>query len=190
MTGLSWYVLALLEWLVSAHLVRYCHTLLPWYRYTLLFRNIITHRVGNLLLLGLGHVNTSLVWVLLAGTGYGSPDLIMAMALPLVLTVFLVLCHTARLILCLVLLHTHILVNCTALLLIDSVALLPGGWLAQSLCLCPAHLLILCDAHLCLCLLVFSIPQSSILCPTLYRPCQGGCLHWVGGDNSCILWGS
>merc|ERR1719336_2413844 len=104
------------------------------------------------------------------------------------------LCHTfclsVRLILCLVLLHTHILVNCTALFLIDSVALLPGCWLAQSLCLCPAHLLILCSAHLCLCLLVFSIPQSSILCPTLYRPCQGGCLHWVGGDNSCILWGS
>merc|ERR1712024_359091 len=174
MTGLSWYVLALLEWLVSAHLVRNCHTLLPWYRYTLLFRNIITHRVGNLLLLGLGHVNTSLVWVPLAGTGYGSPDLIMAMALPLVLTVFLVLCHTL----------------CLSVRLILSLALLPGGWLAQSLCLCPAHLLILCSAHLCLCLLVFSVPQSSILCPTLYRPCQGGCLHWVGGDNSCILWGS
>merc|ERR1711881_822086 len=165
MTGLSWYVLALLEGLVSTHLVRNCHTLPPWYRYTLLFRHIITHRVGNLLLLCLGHVNTSLVWVLLAGTGYGSPDLIMAMALPLVLTVFLVLCHTlclsVRLILCLVLLHTHILVNCTALVLIDSVALLPGGWLAQSLCLC-------------LCLLVFSVPQSGILCPALYRPCQGG----------------
>merc|ERR1712014_252893 len=164
MTGLSWYVLALLKWLVSAHLVRNCHTLLPWYRYTLLLRKIITHRVGNLLLLGLGHVNTSLVWVLLAGTGYRSPDL-MAMALPLVLTVFLVLCHTfclsVRLILCLVLLHTHILVNCTALFLIDSVTLLPGCWLAQSLCLCPAHLLILCSAYLCLCLLVFSIPQSS-----------------------------
>merc|ERR1719330_54328 len=101
------------------------------------------------------------------------------MAFPLVLTVLLVLCHTLSLCVWLVL--------CVALLLIDRVALLPGGWLAQSLCLSPAHLLILCGAHLCLRLLVLCVPQSGVLCPTLYRPCQGGCLHRGGGLHASIL---
>merc|ERR1712203_540323 len=177
LTCLPWNILTLLQWLISTDLVRDCHTLLPGYRNTLLLRNIITHRVCHLPLLSLGHVLASLIRVSLAGTSYGSPDLVMAMAFPLVLTVLLVLCHTLSLcvwlVLCLVLLHTHVLVHC--------VALLPGGWLAQSLCLSPAHLLILCGAHLCLCLLVLCVPQSGVLCPTLYRPCQGGCLHRGGG---------
>merc|ERR1719317_1317258 len=101
------------------------------------------------------------------------------MTFPLVLTVLLVLC--------LVLLHAHVLVHGAALLLIHCVALLPGGWLAQSLCLSPANLLILCGAHLCLCLLVLCVPQGGILCPTLYRSCQGSCLHRGGGLHSSIL---
>merc|ERR1712203_1327280 len=179
LTCLPWNLLTLLQWLISTDLVRDCHTLLPGYRHTLLLRNIITHRVRHLLLLGLGHVLASLIRVSLAGTSYGSPDLVMAMAFPLVLTVLLVLCHTLSLcvwlVLCLVLLHAHVLIH--------GVALLSGGWLAQSLCLSPAHLLILCGAHLCLCLLVLCVPQSGVLCPTLYRPCQGGCLHRWGGLN-------
>merc|ERR1712027_168352 len=103
----------------------------------------------------------------------------MAMAFPLVLTVLLVLCHTLSLCVWLVL--------CVVLLLIDCVALLPGGWLAQSLCLSPAHLLILCGAHLCLCLLVLCVPQGGVLCPALYRPCQWGWLHREGGLYSTIL---
>merc|ERR1712168_516379 len=103
----------------------------------------------------------------------------MAMTFPLVLTVLLVLCHTLSLcvwlVLCLVLLHAHVLVHGVALFLIDCVALLSGGWLAQSLCLSPAHLLILC------------VPQGGVLCPALYRPCQGGCLHREGGLHSTIL---
>merc|ERR1712203_210763 len=161
LTCLPWNILTLLQWLISADLVRDCHTLLPGYKHTLLLRNITTHRVRHLLLFSLGHVLASLIRVSLAGTSYRSPDLVMAMAFPLVLTVLLVLCHTLSLcvwlVLCLVLLHAHVLVHGVALLLIDCVALLPGGWLAQSLCLSPAHLL--------------------ILCPTLYIPCQGGCLH-------------
>merc|ERR1712121_456531 len=122
LTCLPWYILTLLWWLVSTDLVRDCDTLLPGYRDTLLLRNIITHGVGHLLLLGLGHVLASLIRVCLAGTSYGSPDLVMAMTFPLILTVLLVLC--------LVLLHAHFLVHGAALLLIHCVALLPGGWLA------------------------------------------------------------
>merc|ERR1712203_607767 len=191
LTCLPWNLLTLLSWLISTDLVRDCHTLLPGYRHTLLLRNIITHGVHHLLLLGLGHILASLIWVSLAGTSYGSPDLVMAMTFPLVLTVLLVLCHTLSLcvwlVLCLVLLHTYILVHGVALLLIDCVALLSGGWLAQSLCLSPAHLLILCGAHLCLCLLVLCVPQGGVLCPALYRTCQGGCLHRGGGLHSSIL---
>merc|ERR1712121_608097 len=104
LTCLPWYILTLLWWLVSTDLVRDCDTLLPGYRDTLLLRNIITHGVGHLLLLGLGHVLASLIGVCLAGTSYGSPDLVMAMTFPLVLTVFLVLCHTLSL--CVSVLHT------------------------------------------------------------------------------------
>merc|ERR1712203_657667 len=167
LTCLPWNLLTLLQWLISADLVRYCNTLLPGYRHTLLLRNIITHGVRHLPLLGLGHILASLIRVSLAGTGYGSPDLVMAMAFPLVLTVLLVLCHTLSLcvwlVLCLVLLHAHVLVHGVALLLI------------------------LCGAHLCLCLLVLCVPQGGVLCPALYRPCQGGCLHRGGGLHSSIL---
>merc|ERR1712121_181063 len=170
LTCLPWYILTLLWWLVSTDLVRDCDTLLPGYRDTLLLRNIITHGVGHLLLLGLGHVLASLIRVCLAGTSYGSPDLVMAMTFPLVLTILLVLCHTLSLcvwlVLCLVLLHAHILVHGATLLLIH------------------------CVAHLCLCLLVLCVPQGGILCPTLHRPCQGGCLHRRGGLHSSILGGA
>merc|ERR1712121_505544 len=125
LTCLPWYILTLLWWLVSTDLVRDCDTLLPGYRDTLLLRNIITHGVGHLLLLGLGHVLASLIGVCLAGTSYGSPDLV-----------------------------------------------------------------ILCGAHLCLCLFVLCVPKGGILCPTLYRPCQGGCLHRRGGLHSSILGGA
>merc|ERR1719347_2455061 len=86
--------------LVLTVLLVLCHTLslCVWLVLCLvLLRNIITHGVGHLLLLGLGHVLTSLIRVCLAGTSYGSPDLVMAMTFPLVLTVLLVLCHTLSL---------------------------------------------------------------------------------------------
>ena len=60
---------------------------------TLLFGDIVTHWVGNLLLLGLGHVLAVVVGILLAGPGDFSPDLVVAVALPLELTVLLVLCR-------------------------------------------------------------------------------------------------
>merc|ERR1719317_1421180 len=31
------------------------------------------------------------------------------------------------------------------------------------------------------------VPKGGILCPTLYRPCQGGCPHRGGGLHSSIL---
>ena len=102
-------------------------------------------------LLGLDHILASLIRVLLACAGNGSPDLVIAIALPLVLTVILVLGGALSLcvglILCLVLLHAHALVHSLALLFIDRAALLPGGGLVQSLCLSPADLLILSCAN-------------------------------------------
>ena len=102
-------------------------------------------------LLGLDHILASLIRVLLACAGNGRPDLVIAIALPMVLTVILVLGGALSLcvglILCLVLLHAHALVHSLALLFIDRAALLPGGGLAQSLCLSPAHLLILSCAN-------------------------------------------
>ena len=72
----------------------------------------------KLSLLGLA----SLLWVLLARAGYGSPDFVMGLAFPLVLTVILVLCRALSLcvglILSLVLLYAHVHVQCVALLLI------------------------------------------------------------------------
>merc|ERR1712008_536078 len=97
--------------------------------HTLLLRNIVAYGVGYLSLLGLGDVLASLIWVLLAGTGYGSPDLVIAIAFPLEHTVILVLYGALSLcvglVLCLVLLHAHALVHRLALLLIDGTALLP-----------------------------------------------------------------
>merc|ERR1719317_1330218 len=60
-------------------------------------------------------------------------------------------------------------------------------WLVLCLVLLHAHILILCGAHLCLCLLVLCVPKGGILCPTLYRSCQGSCLHRGGGLHSSIL---
>merc|ERR1712008_511032 len=140
--------------------------------HTLLLRNIIAYGVGYLSLLGLGDVLASLIWVLLAGAGYGSPDLVIAIAFPLELTVILVLCGALSLcvghVLCLVLLHTHALVHRLALLLIDSAALLPGGGLAQSLSLIPTYLFILSCAHLSLHLLVLGVPQGDVLSPAIH----------------------
>merc|ERR1719281_2060583 len=56
-----------------------------------LVRHVPTHGVRHLLLLGLAHVLARVVGVLFAGAGDGSPDLVVAVAFPLVLTVLLVL---------------------------------------------------------------------------------------------------
>merc|ERR1711892_155449 len=110
------------------------------------------HLLVDSLAVLLGHILALIIGILLACAGNGSPDLVIAKTLPLVLAVLLVLGGALSLrvglILCLVLLHTHALVHRLALLLIDCVALLPGGGLAQSLCLSTAHLLILSRAHL------------------------------------------
>ena len=60
---------------------------------TLLFGYIVTHGIGNLFLLGLRHILAVVVRILLAGPGYFSPDLVVTVALPLELTVLLVLCR-------------------------------------------------------------------------------------------------
>merc|ERR1712106_336527 len=153
--------------------------------------NILAHGIGHLSLLGLGDILASLIRVLLAGAGYGSPDFVIAIAFPLILTVILVLCGALSLcvglVLCLVLLHAHALEHRLALLLIDGAAHLPGGGLAQSLCLSPAHLLILSGADLSLSLLVLGVPKGGVLSPALHGPSQGGCLHRIGGLNTSIL---
>merc|ERR1712106_663538 len=137
--------------------------------------NILAHGIGHLSLLGFGDVLASLIRVLLAGASYGSPDLVIAIAFPLVLTVILVLCGALSLcvglVLCLVLLDTHALVHRLALLLIDG----------------PAHLLILSCAYLSLRLLVLGVPQGGVLSPALHRSSQGGCLYMIRGLITSIL---
>ena len=90
---LAGHILALLQGLVVTNLVRDLTAVLPRNVHTLLFGNIVTHWVGNLLLLGLGHVLAVVVGILLAGPGDLSPDLVVAVALPLELAVLLVLCR-------------------------------------------------------------------------------------------------
>jgi len=59
---------------------------------TLLFGDIVTDWVGDLLLLRLPHILALVVGILLAGPGDFSPDLVVTVTLPLKLTVLLVLC--------------------------------------------------------------------------------------------------
>merc|ERR1719510_1123581 len=162
-------ILALLQGLVGAHLVRDLDTVLSGNVDTLLLRDIVTHGVGNLLLLGLRHVLALVVGVLLAGPGDFSPDLVVAVSLPLELAVLPVLCGAlslgVRFVLSLVLLNTHTLVHSGAALLIDGLTLLPGGGLAQSLVHGVANLLIVGDALLGLLLLVLRVPHHAVLRP-------------------------
>ena len=90
---LAGHILTLLQGLVVTNLVRDLTALLPRNVDTLLFGNIVAHWVGNLLLLGLGHILAVVVGILLAGPGDLSPDLVVAVALPLELAVLLVLCR-------------------------------------------------------------------------------------------------
>merc|ERR1719323_1569008 len=125
---------ALLQGLVTAHLVRHLATSLSWHISTLLLGDIATHGVGHLSRLLFGHIPALVMGVGLTGARDGDPDLVVALTLPLVLAVLLVLgaalCLSVRLILGLVLVHTHLLVHCVALLLIHGLTHLSGCWLA------------------------------------------------------------
>merc|ERR1719228_206030 len=159
---LSWNIFTYFKRLVGTDLVWNCHTDISRNIITLLFRNIVTYRVGHLPFLGLGNILACLVWVVLTCSSNRSPDLIIALPLPLVLTVLLVLSSTLSLcvglVLRLVLLHTHVLVHRLTFSLVDSTTLLPSGRLTQSLCLSMAHPIILSCTYLCLSLLVLSVP--------------------------------
>merc|ERR1719411_1096237 len=113
---LAGHILTLLQGLVVTNLVRDLTAVLPRNIHTLLFGDIVTHWVGHLLLLGLGHVLAVVVGILLAGPGDLSPDLVVAMALPLELAVLLVLCGAlslrVRFILRLVLVNTEYKEDC------------------------------------------------------------------------------
>jgi len=164
------------------YLIRDLTTVLSGNVDTLLFGHIVTHWVGNLLLLGLAHVLAVVVRILLAGPGDFSPDLVVTVALPLELTVLLVLCGALSLrvgfILGLELLNTDTFVDRGAALLIDGLALLPGGGLAQSLVHGVANLLIVGDALLGLLLLVLGVPHHAVL-----RPAGHGLALRLGGSG-------
>merc|ERR1719245_1139915 len=171
-------ILALLQRLVGAHLVRHLPALLAGHVLTHLLRHVPTHGVRHLLLLGLAHVLAGVVGVLFAGAGDGSPDLVVAVAFPLVLTVLLVLSAAlrlrVRLVLGLVLVNTDALVHSITALLVNSLA----------------DLLVVSDALLCLLLLVLSVPHGGVLCPALHRPrVEPG---WLGGLHCSIgrVWSS
>merc|ERR1712198_815640 len=99
------------------------------------------------------------------------------MSLPLILPVFPVLCGALSLcvglILSLELLHTFIPVHCLTLFLIHCGTLLPGGWLAQTLCLC-----ILC------------VPDCGVLSNTLDCSLSPEGSSSRSGLNSSVLWSS
>jgi len=187
------------------YLIRDLTTVLSGNVDTLLFGHIVTHWVGNLLLLGLAHVLAVVVRILLAGPGDFSPDLVVTVALPLELTVLLVLCRYYRVsaqylhitawcfkifltcgalslrvgfILSLELLNTDTFVHRGAALLIDGLALLPGGGLAQSLIHRVANLLVVGDALRLLLLLVLGVPHHAVL-----RPAGHGLALRLGGSG-------
>jgi len=170
-TFLSWHLGTLFQRLVPANLIRNISANLSGNIPARLFRNIMAHRVGHLPLLGLGHLLALVVGVVLASSGDGHPDLVVAVPLPLVLTVLLVLGRAlglgVRLILGLVFVHAHVLVHGGALLLIDGVALLSGGGLALSLKHGLADVVVLGDALLGLLLLVLRVPDGGVLGPAL-----------------------
>jgi len=172
---------------------------------TLLFGYIVTHGVGNLLLLGLRHILALVVRILLAGPGYFSPDLVVTVALPLELTVLLVLCGALslgiRFILSLVLVHTDTFVHCAAARLIDSLTLLPGGGLvrqtglfstpsapvnphlAQSLGHRVANLLVVGHTLRLLLLLILGVPHHGVLRPAGHGLGLRGGLRLIVGSS-------
>jgi len=185
---LAGHILTLLQGLVVTNLVRDLTAVLPRNIHTLLFGDIVTHWIGHLLLLGLGHVLAVVVGILLAGPGDLSPDLVVAVALPLELAVLLVLCGAlslrVRFILRLVLVNTDTFVDSVAALLIDGLALLPGGglmtetqlefstlkppvnpYLAQLLVHSATDLLVVGDALRLLLFLVLGVPHHAVLRP-------------------------
>merc|ERR1719323_741717 len=166
-TLLHWPLAALLQGLVTAHLVRDLATRLSWHISTLLLGDIATHGVGHLSRLLFSHIPALVMGVGLAGAGDGDPHLVVTLSLPLVLAVLLVLsgalCLSVWLILCLVLVHTNLLVHCVALLLKHGLAHLSGCGLALSLKHCLALRHILGDALLGLSLHVLGVPHSGVL---------------------------
>ena len=173
MTALSRYVLTCLVWLINTLLLWYVLTSLSRNINTLLLRNLPADWVSHLPLLSLGYILTLIIRVLLACAGYWRPHLAIALTLPPVLTVLLVQGGALRLyewfILCLVLIHTDTVVDSLTFILIDSPALCPDGVQTQSMVLCHTLLVILCGAHLCLCLLVLCVPHSGVLSCAQHR---------------------
>merc|ERR1711915_991779 len=116
------------------------------------------------------------------------------MALPLVLTVFLVLCGALSLcvglILSLELLHTFIPVHCLTLFLIHCGALLSCGRLAEALGLCSANLLIFCSTNFSFCLCILCVPDGGVLSNTLDCSLSPKGSSSRTGLYSSILWSS
>merc|ERR1711915_27636 len=108
------------------------------------------------------------------------------MALPLVLTVFLVLCGALSLCVGLIL----SLVHCLTLFFIHGGALLSCGWLAQALGLSSANLLIFCGTNFSFCLCILCVPDGGVLCNTFDRSLSPeGSSSWTVLYSS-ILWSS
>merc|ERR1711936_780960 len=156
---------------LAAPLVRHLPTLLLRHFLTVLSGDALTVLVRDLFLLLLLDVPALVVGIVLTRAGDRSPHLVVACALPLVLTVLLVvrgaLCLSVVLQLLLVLGAALLLILSGALLLVHSLTLLSGGGdtlvLVGSLTL--GHLD--CDAILGLCLYVLGVPDHLVLRPAL-----------------------
>jgi len=125
------------ERLVLANLVGDGNANFLWHGDTALLGLLVASLVGNLPCVGLLHILALIIGNTLAGAVNGSPHLVVALTLPLVLAILLVLRRAfsfcIRLVDRVVLLDTDILVDGVALFLVLGVALLSGRWLAESL---------------------------------------------------------
>merc|ERR1719410_2228037 len=136
--NLLWHLRALSDGLTLAHLVRYLVALLSVDILTLLLGNIFAHLISHLLAVSLMDIVALVHGVLLAATRDYGPDLLAAGGhLPVELAVILVFCHALSLREglhhSLVLVSAHLVVDSLADLVLDQMALLSGGVMAQPL---------------------------------------------------------
>merc|ERR1712189_88716 len=87
------------------------------------------------------------------------------------------------------LLHTFIPVHCLTLFLIHCGTLLSGGWLAQTLGLCSANLLVF-GTNFSFCLCILCVPDCGVLSNTLDCSLSPEGSSRRSGMYSSVLWSS
>ena len=161
---LTGHILTFGQRLILANLIGNRNANFLWNRDAALLWFLMASLIGNLPGVGFLDVLALVVGNILASSIDGSPHLVVALTLPLVLAILLVLSGALRFgvgfVFCPVLLDADVLVDGGAFVGIFSGALLPCGGLAQSLGSGGTLLLVNRLANLFFTLLVFCIPQG------------------------------